>query len=80
MKTREDLHRLIEELPEGEVQSAGRYLEYLRNLSDPLVSLLLEAPEDEEETTDEEDEAASEAWQEYLKKGGREWEQVRREL
>ena len=80
MKTREDLHRLIEELPEGEVQSAGRYLEYLRNLSDPLVSLLLEAPEDDEETTDEEDEAAAEAWQEYLKKGGREWEQVRREL
>ena len=80
MKTKEDLHRLVEELPEEELQSAGRYLEYLRNLSNPLVSLLLGAPEDDEETTDEEDEGAGEAWQEYLKKGGREWEQVRREL
>ena len=42
--------------------------------------MLLNAPEDDEETTDEEDEAAEEAWQEYLKKGGRDWEQVRREL
>ncbi len=79
MKTREDLHRLVEELPEGEVQSAGRYLEYLRNLSDPLVSLLLDAPYDDEETSDREAEAAGEAWEEYLKKGGREWEQVRSE-
>ncbi len=49
-------------------------------LSDPLASLLLEAPEDDEETTSREDEAAGEAWQEYLEKGGRDWEQVRREL
>ena len=80
MKTKEDLHRLVEELPEGEVQSAGRYLEYPRHLSNPLVTLLLEAPEDDEETTDKEDEAAARAWQDYLTNGGRDWEQVRREL
>ena len=80
MKTKEDLHRLVEELPEEELQSAGRYLEYLRNLSNPLASLLLEASEDDEESSGNEDEAAEEAWHEYLKKGGREWEQVRREL
>ena len=55
-------------------QEPGRYL------SKSLVSLLLEAPEDDEETTDREDKAAAQAWQEYLEKGGREWKQVRREL
>ena len=49
-------------------------------LSDPLVSLLLRVSEDDEETTNEEDEAAAEAWQEDLEEGGRDWEQVRREL
>ncbi len=52
----------------------------VRYPSDPIVSLLSEAPEDDEETTDEEDQAAEEAWQEYLVEGGRDWEQVRREL
>ena len=75
MPVKEDLHRLIDELP-----VAKRYLEYLRNMGDPLVRALMEAPEDDEPTTPEEDKLAEEAWQEYLGGKPRPWEDVRDEL
>jgi len=40
---RKDLHDLIDALPPGEVQAARRYLEFLRDASDPLAGL----PDDE---------------------------------
>ena len=67
MKNKEGLHRLVDGLPETEVDAAGRYLEYLRNLTDPFVRALLEAPEDNEVTLPGEDQAADEAWQEHLR-------------
>ena len=36
---RKDLHDLIDALPPGEEQAARRYLEYLRDASDPYSSL-----------------------------------------
>ena len=47
MRTKKDLHRLVDELPKSEIAAAGRYLEYLRCLEDPLLRQLLEAPEDD---------------------------------
>ncbi|MBI2322120.1 MAG: hypothetical protein HYU88_08555 [Chloroflexi bacterium] len=45
---REHLHRLVDELPDGELHAAARFLEYLHDLgSDPLMRLLEEAPEDD---------------------------------
>lgn len=36
---RKDLHDLVDALPPGEEQAARRYLEYLRDASDPYVRL-----------------------------------------
>jgi len=36
---RKDLHDLVDALPPGEEQAARRYLEYLRDASDPFASL-----------------------------------------
>lgn len=53
MERRKDLHVLLDELPEGELVPAKRFLEYLRFRSrDPLRALLDEAPLDDEPVTD----------------------------
>ena len=54
MTTRDDLYRLVDELPENEIQAAKRYLEYLRSLGDPVLKALLEAPDDDESEGEEE--------------------------
>ena len=54
MTIKEDLHRLVDELPKKELPVAKRYLEYLRNMGDPVLRSFMEAPEDDEEETEEE--------------------------
>lgn len=79
--TKEQLHRLVDALPESELHAARRFLEYLRNMrSDPVLRALMEAPEDDEPETPEEAAAVKEAWQEYLRGEFHSWEQVREEL
>ena len=80
MKTKLDLHRLVEELPENEVEIAGRYLEYLRNMADPALRYLLEAPMEEEELSPEMLQSLDEAKKQALEGQGRPWEEVRREM
>ena len=67
MTTREELHRLIDELPEREMHAARRFLEYMRNMGDTVLRSLMEALDDAEPTTPEEDIRVNEAWQEYLR-------------
>lgn len=57
---REELHRLIDQLPENEVTPALRYLQYLRDV-DPVRKSLDAAPLDDEPETDEELLGAEEA-------------------
>jgi len=78
--TRQVLHRLVDQLPDSELDYARRYLVFLRKTADPFLQALLEAPEDDEPTTPEEDAAAKEGWDEYLRGEGRPWEEVRKEL
>ena len=80
MTIKDELHRLVDELPQKELHGAKRFLEYLRNMGDPLLQALMEAPEDDEPTTPEEDEGAKEARREYLRGEARPWEDVREEL
>ncbi len=54
MSTREALHRLIDELPEGEVQSAWCLLDSLCAKVDPVLWAFMNAPEDDEPLTPEE--------------------------
>ena len=61
MATRETLYKLIEELPEDEIQAATRYLQYLRDRRNPVLVALLNAPEDDEPETDYERQAVAEA-------------------
>ena len=81
MTVREELHRLVDELPPSETRAAKRFLEYLRLLgTDPMVRALVDAPEDDEETTAEEDQGAAEAWQQYLRGEAMSAEEAKRAL
>jgi len=63
MTSKEELHRLVDELPESELHGAKRFLEYLRNMGDPMMQALMEAPEDDEPETEEERAAVAEAYE-----------------
>ena len=80
MTIKEELHRLVDELPECELYGAKRFLEYLRNMGDPVLRALMEAPYDDEPTTPEEDKGAEEAWQEYRRGKAISAEEAKREL
>ena len=54
-KARERLYRLVDQIPEGEVHAAARYLEYLAEHGDPFIRKLMNAPIDDEPVTPEED-------------------------
>lgn len=81
MTPKEELHRLVERLPEGEMRAAQRFLEYLCDFADdPFLQTLREAPEDDEPTTPEEDASADKMWREYKAGRARPWEEVRKRL
>jgi hypothetical protein len=77
---RDSLHRLIDELPESELTTAKRFLNYLRATADPVRKTLLEAPLDDEPETEEERRAVQEAREELARGEVRTLEEVRREL
>lgn len=60
---REDIHQLVDELPNKELHGAKRFLAYLRILGDPLAQKWLDAPYDDEPLTKEEESAIDEAWE-----------------
>lgn len=58
---REELHRLVDELPEGELKAAHRYLELIREKAvDPVRWALKHADLDDEPETEEERTAVEE--------------------
>ena len=59
-KAKERLYRLVDQIPEGEVHAAERFLEYLAAAQDPVMHALLNAPEDDEPLSDEDREALEE--------------------
>lgn len=80
MTTKEQLHHLVDQLPDPELEPAKRFLEYLRDVGYPMLRILMNAPLDDEPSSPEEDEGAEEAWQEYQRGEARPWAEVRREL
>lgn len=76
----EVLHRLVDELPEAEHHSARRFLEYLRNMGDPVYRAYMEVPLDDEPLTPEEEVAIREGRAAYEAGETRPWEEVRDEL
>jgi hypothetical protein len=78
---KEELHRLLDSLPEADVHAARRFLEFLRAANDdPFLRALREAPEDDEPASLAEDQSAQEGWEEYRRGKARDWEAVRAEL
>lgn len=59
MTTREKLHRLVDELPEEELDAALKVIE--SRADDPLIRRLDEVPLEDEEISPEEEEAVREA-------------------
>jgi len=57
---RDDLHQLIEQIPDSELTAAKRYLQFLRNV-DPVRKALDAAPIDDEPETEEEANAVRDA-------------------
>lgn len=80
MTTKQDLHHMVDDLPESAVAQAGRLLEALRVEEDPLLKALMEAPEDDEPLTPEEIEAIEEGKAEIARGEGIPWEIVRARL
>ncbi|MYA30132.1 MAG: hypothetical protein F4Y31_02760 [Gammaproteobacteria bacterium] len=56
------LAELVEQLPEGEIESAVRYLEYLKYRSDPYLKFLMSVPDEDEELTDRFQKELDRAW------------------
>lgn len=80
MTTREALYRLIDELPDRELDTAERMLGRLRHRDDRrLPRALLQAPEDDEPETDEERVAVSEAYEDLARGDVISHEELRRE-
>ena len=66
MTIKEQLHELVDQLPESELATAERMLAALRDSAqDPVYRMLLEAEEDDEPTTEEDVAAITEGWKQY---------------
>jgi hypothetical protein len=79
-KAKERLYRLIDRIPDGEVHTAERFLEYLTTADDPVMRALMNAPEDDEPVTPEEEEAVREALDDVAAGRMHSLEEVKREL
>jgi hypothetical protein len=82
ISTREQLHELVDELPENQLAAAARYLEQLR-ANEPRPSLeevLANAPYDDESLTDEELAAIDEGFADIAARRVYTTDEVRRQL
>lgn len=80
MTTKEQLHELIDQLPDSEADTAARVLTALRDTADPFLKMLAEAPEDDEPITPTDEAAIAEGREAYRRGEVRPWDAVRREL
>lgn len=81
MTTKEALHRLVDQLPEGELDAAERFLERLRRSGrGSLPRVVLEAEADDEPETEEEIAAVQEAYQDLARGDVISNEELRRQV
>lgn len=77
---RADLRRLVDQLPEGELHAARRFLEYVLYHGDPVLRAFKEAPLDDEPESEEERAAVEEARQDFAAGRVVSHEEVKRRL
>ena len=64
MVTREELHQIVDWLPDNMLEAGGQaFLDFLKK-TDPVLHALITAPEDDEPETEEERAAVEEAYRE----------------
>jgi len=64
---KEELYKLIDEIPDEELNSALRYLQFLRDLGeDPVITAFNTAALDPEPLSDQEAEASDASWNDYI--------------
>ena len=80
MTTKDVLHRLIDELPDSELETARRLLEPLRAGDDPVLRAFLTAPDDDEPLTPEEIAEIEAARQEVARGDVVSWDEVKKRL
>jgi hypothetical protein len=80
MTAREALHRIIDDLPEGDLPVVTRVLEALQTTADPVLHALLTAPLDDEADDDDFDGGLSQARKELAEGQGVSHEEVMSEL
>ena len=76
MVIKNSLHELVEELPEEELSTALRFLQYLRDMGgDPFVETVIPGLDEEDELSleelpplEDEEQSIADAWQKYLDK------------
>lgn len=79
-RARDRLHRLIDEISDSELHAVEKYLEYIRDTSDPVRHALENAPVDDESLTDDERAAIKEAEDDLRAGRTISHEEVKREL
>ena len=79
MSIRDQLHRLVDVLPEAEAGAALRFLEYLRDApnGDEVTRILMTAPEVDEPFTGEEEASLERALDEVRRGETKPWPEVR---
>jgi hypothetical protein len=77
---REELHGLVDDLSDEDLPTAKRFLAYLRNVRDPLIRKMVEAPYEDELLTEEDIVALDEAYEAIARGEVYSDEEVRREL
>lgn len=77
---RDELHHLIDQLPDRDLYTAKRFMAYLRNTRDPMMQKLVEAPYDDEPLTEEDEAALAEGWEAFARGDVYSDEEVRHQL
>jgi len=77
---RDELHALVDQLPDEELDTAHRFVEYLRHHGDPLLKKLMDAPLDDEPVTEEEEALVAEAREELARGETIAHEEIKREF
>lgn len=57
---RERLHRLVDDMHEGELETVETFIDFVHDRGDPVLRALMNAPEDDEPLSDEDREALDE--------------------
>ena len=67
MVIKNSLHQLVEELPDEELSTALRFLQYLKDVGgDPFIETVISDPDDDVLVAEHQEKSVADAWQEYL--------------